>query len=829
MNHNKIPVINQKFDFFTFIKVLKKSLWIIGILLAVGLIIGFLYIRYTPPVYQASAVIQVRTQNKTNEILGLEEMYETGLDPVIELLRSQEFLKRCFSMLPLEISYYKVGTFLSYELYKTSPFEVNYQISQPDLLNTKIYVHFNKNNIELTYPYKGKEHNITLIPNQWTDIPGGRIKIQISDYDQISFYQNHFNKEGYYFIINDEKSIIESYSKRLNVNILNKSARTIRIAFEDKSARKTADVVNTISMEFLKYEVEKKKESANNIIDYIDKQLGVVMNQMDSTEKKLNEFQKDNRLTDQNSPPLSGTKQHIFRTNLGIPNIATRISDFQNELINLEFEISTLNHISNQISSKSDVNVYELIARLSGTRSEDFMKSMLNSMMDLYNERNILLNDVTENNYKIKTIDKQIQTKKEQIIDYINMVLVQLEQSKKYYENKINELEAKAYNDSSFNDIEQARLERLFSINENFYHQLIQKKAEYMISQAGYVSDNIILESANIPKYRIKPSRKKILLMAILITALISFFIIIVRYLFYNKISTVQEISTFTDIPVIGAIPLYSRRTEHSHLVVHKNPKSVLTESFRNIRSNMAFMVGKKSSSMITISSTISGEGKTFIAINLGGILAMANKNVILLDLDLRKPRFHKSFGFDNNKGISTILIGKHSIDECIHGTEIDNLKVIASGPIPPNPSELLLTNKYNQILDALKKQYDYIVVDTPPVGIVTDAIRSFQDSDYAFYVIRVDHSPRTFLSYINNLAESKSLNNLSLILNGMDESSGKYGYGYGYHYGYSSYGYGQSYGYREYLTNTKDYYDDLVLKKRKLTLKNLFRRKRKK
>ncbi|MDA3819998.1 MAG: Wzz/FepE/Etk N-terminal domain-containing protein, partial [Candidatus Delongbacteria bacterium] len=272
MNHNKIPVINQKFDFFTFIKVLKKSLWIIGILLVAGLITGVIYIRYTPPVYQASAVLQVRTQNKTNEILGLEEMYETGLDPVIELLRSQEFLKRCFSMLSLEISYYKEGTFLSYELYKTSPFEVNYQISKSDLLNTKINLHFSKKNIKIDYSFKGLEHNLTLAPNQWTDIPGGRIKIKVSDYDQISFYQNQFNKGGYYFIINNEKSIIDSYSKRLNINILNKSAGTIRILFEDKNARKTADVVNTISTEFLKYEVEKKKEGANNIIKYIDKQ-----------------------------------------------------------------------------------------------------------------------------------------------------------------------------------------------------------------------------------------------------------------------------------------------------------------------------------------------------------------------------------------------------------------------------------------------------------------------------------------------------------------------------------------------------------------------------
>lgn len=806
-------------------KVVNKNIWIIGINLIIGLIIGFLYLRYTPPTYEASSIIQVQTQNKTNEILNIDDMYETGLDPVIELLRSPEFLKRCFSILPLEVSYYKQGTFLSFELYKNSPFEVNYQISNADLMNTPIDVRFNKSEINVSYKLNKKEYEFSIAPNQWTDIHGGRLKLKISDYEQISFYQNQFKRGGYYFVINDTKSIIDTYSSRLAINILNKSAGTIKISFADKNARKTADVVNTISTEFLKYDIEKKKEGANNIINYIDKQLGIVMSQMDSTEKQLNEFQQNNHLAFQSNTDISSRPNTPSQTNLGAPSATTRISDLQNELINLEFEIHTLKQIEKHVDSGSEVNIYELMAMLSGTRSEAFMKSMLNSMLDLYNERSILLNDVTEDNHKIKTIDKQINTKKEQIVDYINTSLKQLEKNKTKYENKIRDLENKAYNDTSYNDVEYSRLQRLFSINENFYHQLIQKKAEYMISQAGYVSDNIILENANVPKSRLKPSRKNVLLMVVLISTFVSFLITLVRYLFYNKISTIQEITSFTDIPVIGAIPLHAANKEHSQLIVHKNPKSVLTESFRNIRSNMEFIVDSKSSSVITISSTVSGEGKTFAAINLGGILAMANKKVVLLDLDLRKPRLHKSFNFDNNKGISTILIDKHTTEDCIHETDIDNLEVIPSGPIPPNPSELILTSKYNQMLEKLKNKYDYIVIDTPPVGIVTDAIRSFQDSDYAFYIMRADHSPRTFISYINNLAESKSLNNLSLILNGMDESSGKYGYGYGYHYGYS-YGYGQTYGYREYV-KSNEYYDDPNIKKRKSLFRNPFKRKK--
>jgi capsular exopolysaccharide synthesis family protein len=821
MSQRKIPVINQKFDFFTFMKVLRKSLWIVAFCLIIGFAIGFLYLRYTPPEYEASSVIQVSTKNKTNEILGIDDMYETGLDPVIELIRSKEFLKRCFNMLPLEVSYYKQGTFLSNELYKNSPFEVNYQITNGNLLDNQIEVDFKKDDIFISYKLNDRDHEFTLAPNKWKDIQGGRIKIKISDYEQIQFYQNQLNKNGYYFIINSSKSIINTYTKNLSINILNKSAGTIEISFIDKNARKTADVVNTISSEFIKYDVEKKKEGANNIIKYIDRQLGIVFSQLDSTEKQLHDFKKNNKIT---SSTILFNEENMPR--LGMPSMSSRLNEFENEVIRLGFEIETLKAISDEITSGKEVDVYELMAILSGTRSETFMKSMLNSMLDLYNERNVLLNDVTENNHRIKTIDKQIRAKKEQIINYLQTTITRMEKSRENYQEKIQELESRVYSDTSYQEIEYSRLQRLFSINENFYHQLIQKKAEYMISQAGYVSDNIILENATVPRYRVRPSRKTVILLVFLLTVFVSFLIILIRYLFYNKISTIQEISNFTDIPVIGAIPLHSHASEHSQLLVHKNPKSVLTESFRNIRSNMEFLADQEQSSVITISSTISGEGKTFVAINLSGILAMTNKKVVLVDLDLRKPRLHKSFNYENNKGVSTILINKHKIEECIKSTEIDTLDIIPSGPIPPNPSELILTKKFQAFLAELKKTYDFIVIDTPPVGIVTDAIRSFQDSDYALYITRASHSPRTFLSYINNLAESKNLNNLSLVLNGMDESSGKYGYGYGYHYGYS-YGYGQSYGYRDYV-RSNEYYDEPLKRKRTFNLRGLFKRKKK-
>ncbi len=797
MNNKNIPIINQKFDFFTFNKVLRKSLWIIILVFILSFLGGFIYIRYTAPKYESSSIIQVSTKNKTNEFLGLNDIYDTEIESILELIRSKEFLKRCFNALPLDVSYYNQGTFLSNELYKSSPFKVEYKVTNPHLQNIPIYIDFNGTKINISYEINNQSFKYSTTSDQWCEINGGKLKIVYTD--QI----NTINDANYYFIINSEKSIISNYTNNLSIELLNSNAGTLKVSFVDKNARKTADVVNTIASEFIKYDIEKKSESAENIINYINKQLGLVFVQLDSTERKLNDFKRNNKI----KALSNGMYPQSSSSSMTMPLFSTRMSDFENIIINLDFEIQTLQTISTELQSNSEPNIYELLAMLSGTKSENFVNSMLNSISELYTKRAILLNEVTENNHKIKIIDQQIETKKQQISHYIETTILRLEESRKNYQQKIDEYKSKIFNESSGEDINYSRLERLFGINESFYHQLIQKKAEYMISQAGYVSNNTILETANTPQAHISPLKRNVFLIAIISALFISFIITAIRYLFYNKITSIQDITNFTDIPVIGSVPLNDKKTEHSQLVVHKNPKSVLTESFRHIRSNMEFLTDSVSSKIIAISSTVPGEGKTFVAINLAGVLAMTDKKAILLDFDLRKPRLHKSFNFNNDKGISTILIKKHTIEECLHDTDIDNLKILTSGPIPPNPSELVLTPNYIDFLNELKENYDFIVIDTPPVGVVTDAIRSFKQADYTLYVTRANQSPRTFLSYINNLAENQHLPKLNLILNGIEKNSAQYGYGY-------NYGYGYAYGVNNYVKNAGYYTEEEEPKK---------------
>jgi capsular exopolysaccharide synthesis family protein len=237
--------------------------------------------------------------------------------------------------------------------------------------------------------------------------------------------------------------------------------------------------------------------------------------------------------------------------------------------------------------------------------------------------------------------------------------------------------------------------------------------------------------------------------------------------------------------PVLGIVPVFKQKKETvSRLVIDKNPKSAISEALRLIRTNLDFVFpGKKQKRIIAVTSTVSGEGKTFVVVNLGGIIALSEAKVILLDLDMRKPKIHVAFDAENQKGVSTILINKHKLEECIQKSPIPNLDFISSGPTPPNPSELIMRAEFDKLLQDLSQLYDYILIDTPPVGLVTDGILVMSKSDLPLYVVRADYSRRTVSNNINKLFKNERFRNLTVVLNALRSEKDVYKYDYG---GYS-------------------------------------------
>lgn len=254
-----------------------------------------------------------------------------------------------------------------------------------------------------------------------------------------------------------------------------------------------------------------------------------------------------------------------------------------------------------------------------------------------------------------------------------------------------------------------------------------------------------------------------------------------------DKILNEKELSKICALPIIGSIPKFKKeKMKHSKLQVIDFPQSRVSEAFRNIRSNLEFICPNKTARIITISSTISGEGKTFITLNLAGILALTGKKVIVLDLDLRKPKLHHGFDTTNDLGTSDLLIEKTTLKECIKHSEFEGLDFITAGNKPPNPSELILTDRFENLLDELKMLYDVIIIDTPPIGLVTDGILAMKKADIQLYIARAGHTKISMLKDVELIKRNKQFKNLSIILNDVSASGRSYGYsGYGYGYGY--------------------------------------------
>jgi capsular exopolysaccharide synthesis family protein len=455
-----------------------------------------------------------------------------------------------------------------------------------------------------------------------------------------------------------------------------------------------------------------------------------------------------------------------------------------------------------------------LVSLISTADSKGNINSLLSDLQGLLQRKTQALYSVTKNSSKIAQLDYQIDIQKKLIFETLKLQKIKLANDKEQLEQRLNNYEDEIKMSAlSFDRIGFVRLQKLNMINEAYYDKLITIKSELAITNAGVTSENTVLESSVASSSPFFPSKRVVALSAFIGWIIVSLALIIVRYLLYNEITSMNEIMKHIKLPLLGIVPNYKDIIPISQLIVDKKPKSIIAESLRSIRSNLDFLSKSDGSKLMAITSTISGEGKTFVALNLAGIIAFSEKKVVILDLDMRKPKIHVGFGVPNDKGMSTILIGRNTIDECIYKSSLNNLDFITAGPVPPNPSELIISSRMVEILDQLKERYDVVVADNPPIGLVTDGIRIIKIADYPIYVFRENYSKRNFVQNVRKLISDNNISNLNIVLNAVDIKKSGYGYSGVYDYDYG-YGYGYGFG----------YYDEDIRRER-FSLKEFFRK----
>ena len=562
--------------------------------------------------------------------------------------------------------------------------------------------------------------------------------------------------------------------KSINVEIDDKATSILRLRMEGTNKNRLVDYLNTTVDVLIKNQLNNKNKFAENTIDFIDQTL-------EDMENKLN---------------VSGNDLKNFSKNNNVLDIQDKGANFKSQFLQLDVQkdeidrkLAYLNSLKEYLNNSVDYS--KLPAPTVVGIAEPNIISNVAKIIELSIRRSELKFSVKGDLF-YKDIDNQIGSLKKVLLENISSLKNTLQYDNIKVSDKLNRLE----NEITVlpeKELEYLNISRKYNLSDNVYNTFLQKRMEASIIKAANLPDIQFIDPAkDVGGGLIGPRTEVNYVTAFFIGLFIPLIIVFIIFFIKNSIQNIEDITAITQLPIIGIV---GKKHSDSNLSVFERPKSALSESFRAIRSSLQFLYKKQSltgSKTLMLTSSISGEGKTFCSINIATVFALSEKKTIILGLDLRKPKIFDDFNVKNDIGVVNYLIGLNSIDESIQKTHIPHLDVMTSGPIPPNPSELILGDSMKQMMDELKNRYDYIILDTPPVGLVSDALELSQYSDVTLYVVRQNFTKKEMLTLLNNRTKRGELENISIIFNGY-ENKAKYGTGYGY-----GYGYGYSNGYHE-------------------------------
>lgn len=758
----------------------------------VALSIGQLYLRYTTPMYATTTEIILNDTKKSgvdNSILeGLG--FNSGkfiMDNELRVLKSRTIMTKVVKELGLNIRYLVSGRLKTTELYGNSrPFI--FTILSPEVDSLNGYHNFKvKKLTTLGYTFldEGKEvkHNFgdTINCSMGTvvisKIPGAEI---ISD--------------EYAVLVSPAEDVAGKYAGALTITIPNKQSTIFTISTSDEISQRAADVINKLVDVYMNVNIADRNRITDNTIAFIEDRLKDVSKDLNGVEGSIESFKKSNDLVD-------------IHTNTAY--LLTNSNESEQVLRSKTVELNILKNVEKYINDKKGVPG-SIIAE------DPTVKANLERLNSLVLEKNRLLLSNTENNPGVKTLNMSIDNARSDLLSSITSKKATIQYEIDELKKRNSKLDADI---RSVPAKERVYLEysRQQAIKQDLYLFLLKKREEAAITKSTTVANVKIIDPAK-PGWLISPNRSKTIYISFLCGLLIPGLGLYLRRAMNTRIISKLDISKQTNTPILGEIGHYQ---EEHPVAVKTNSRSVLAEQFRGLRTNLQFMFTDKNEKVILLTSTMSGEGKSFIAINLACTFAISGKKVVILEMDLRKPKISSNLGIDNSIGFSTYAIGNNTLDDIIRPSEIvDNFYVISSGPIPPNPSELIMLQRTEDMFNELREKFDYIIIDTAPLGLVTDAQLLAKHSDASLYVVRQAYTFKQQIQIPNDLYVQGKLPKMSIIVNDVRMNLGfLYGYGYGYNYtygygyGYGGYGYG-GYGYGSYGAYGNGYYQENTRKK---------------
>lgn len=769
--------------------------WFVGAVIAC-LIAAWAYLYMSTPVYNISATVLIKDDKKGGgagmstelENLGLDGLISSSqnIDNEIEVLRSKTIAKEVVEDLGLYISYTDKDEFPSRNIYKTSPVQVSLTPQEADLLEKPMIV-------EMTLQPQGcMDVNVKIGDDEYQKYFEKLPAVFPTDRGTLAFFltpdsvlsskrtleettDSEKTTRNITATINKPLAVAKAYCKNMTIEPTSKTTSVAVISLKNSNVQRGKDFINKLLEMYNINTNNDKNEVAQKTAEFINERISIISKELGSTEKDLESFKRGAGITD-----LTSDAQIAL----------TGSAEYEKKRVENQTQINLLQDLQKYMQNEG----YEVLPSNIGLQDLN-LAAAINRYNEVLVERKRLLRTSTENNPTIINLDTSIHAMKENVQVSLDRVLrglfitkADLDREASRYSRRISEAPGQ--------EREFVSIARQQEIKAGLYLMLLQKREENAITLAATANNAKIIDDAIADDAPVSPKGKMIYLVALVLGVGIPVGVIYLLELTKFKIEGRSDVEKLTSVPIIGDIPLTDEK--QGAIAVFENQNNLMSETFRNIRTNLQFML-ENDKKVILVTSTVSGEGKSFISANLAISLSLLGKKVVIVGLDIRKPGLNKVFNIPRKEvGITQYLANpEKSLMDLVQLSDVSkNLYILPGGTVPPNPTELLARDGLDKAIETLKKNFDYVILDTAPVGMVTDTLLIGRVADLSVYVCRADYTHKNEYTLINELADKDKLPSLCTVINGLDLKRRKYGYYYGYGKYGKYYGYGKRYGY---------------------------------
>lgn len=755
-----------------------KYWYFFPVALVLALVVARYYNWYKNPVYAVTAKLMVKDQNAAKDrfLRQLDvEAPTKNIENEIEILRSHNLLAKALNDLEFDVSYYLVGDVKVSEVYKDCPFSVEIKSLEYPAYGMPFDVELaDTNSFFIVYESGDQEVRISGTYGEEVDMNLGKVTFKRrSNFPYQELQNPEYDKRLYRIRFNTITHNQHKYLSKLSVALSRSQSTILQIYLEDEVPRKALDFVNSLIDVYLQNDVDVKNKAASRTAEFLDKQLELITNDLESIEIKKEKYKASKGIIN-----LESESQMVLES----------IKDLDAQMAINSTKLTLIEQLKEYVTSNVDL---EDLAPAALDINDPLLLKLINKLTELQSQREIIINQSTVNDPALVPINAEIELTRSSLLENIRNIestLIrkkeELDESLRVYQNRIQNIPT--------TERELMEIERRFRIQESLYVFLLEKRAELSISLAATESDTRVVDTARVLPGPIAPVPQRAYSIAIILGLLLPVVIILILENFNDKINDLSTLKRLTEIPIIGVVR-YNRH--ETSLVALEKPRSSITEEYRSIRTNLNFFHSGEGSDVIMVTSSIGTEGKTFTAMNLASVMAASGAKVVLIGLDLRKPRIIEDFGISNNLGCSNYLSGNSELEEVlIPSGYVENLFILPSGPTPPNPSELVLSDRMTELIKELRQKFDKIIIDTPPVGLVSDGLLISEHANAVVFVVREGVTRKAHLAQANELFEKGRLKHPTIVFNAVQQRSKSYAYAGAYGYGYG-YGYRGDYG----------------------------------